>query len=153
VNPYTIAFLLINSILLFFLPKRWAPMPLLVGACYMTLGQEVQIGPLHFTVLRILLAIGLVRVVVKSEKIAGGMNSLDWLMLIWAGWAMASSIFHNYSSQSFVNRLGVVYNTCGIFSHSHLLSVLGRSEGPMPVYGNSPDPGCRRDALRNRGDT
>jgi hypothetical protein len=81
----------------------------------MTLGQEVQIGPLHFTVLRILLAIGLVRVVVKSEKIAGGMNSLDWLMLIWAGWAMASSIFHDYSSQAFVNRLGVVYNSCGIY--------------------------------------
>ena len=90
-------------------------MPLLVGACYMTLGQGVEIGPFHFTVIRILLAFGLIRVVVKSENIAGGMNSLDWLMLIWAGWAVVSSFFHNVPSEAFVNRLGLAYNACGIY--------------------------------------
>lgn len=114
-NPYTIAFLSINSILLFFLPRRWAPMPLLVGACYISLGQGVEIGPFHFTVIRILIAVGLIRVVVKSENIADGMNSLDWLMLVWAGWAMVSSLFHKPPSQAFVNRLGLAYNSCGIY--------------------------------------
>jgi hypothetical protein len=106
-----ILFLLLNAIALLALPRRWAPLPLLAGACYMTLGQGVVIGPFHFTVIRMLLLVGILRVVVRKERPCGGINGLDWIMLAWAASALFSTLF----VQDFVGQLGIVYNTLGIY--------------------------------------
>ena len=53
-NALATLFLLVNAVALLALPRRWAPVPLLVGACYMTLGQGIDIGPFRFTVIRLL---------------------------------------------------------------------------------------------------
>jgi len=81
----------------------------------MTLGQGVTLGPFNLHVIRILIAVGLVRVIVRGERLQGRMNSLDWLMLIWGAWALFSSLFHRDSIGVLVNRLGLVYNGCGIY--------------------------------------
>ena len=106
-----ILFLLVNAIALLALPRRWAPLPLLVGACYMTLGQGVVIGPFHFPVMRLLLLVGIIRVLVRKERLLGGLNSLDWIMLAWAAWALFSTLF----VQDLIGQLGIVYNTLGIY--------------------------------------
>ena len=106
-----ILFLLVNAVALLALPRRWAPLPLLAGACYMTMGQGVVIGPFHFTLIRLLLLVGILRVLVRRERLLGGLNGLDWMMLAWAAWALFSSAF----VQSFVGQLGTVYNTLGIY--------------------------------------
>jgi len=114
-SSLAVAFLLINAAMLLLLPRRWAPLPLMVGACYMTLGQGIELGPFHFLVIRILVAVGVVRVIIRGEPLAGKMNSLDWLMVVWAAWALISSLFHKDISGVLVNRLGLVYNACGIY--------------------------------------
>jgi hypothetical protein len=114
-NAMAIAFLMINGGLLLTIPRQWVALPLLVGACYMTLGQVIQFGPFNFPVLRMLLAFGFVRVIIRSERLAGRMNALDWLMILWAVWALISSLFHRDPSATLVNRLGLVYNGCGIY--------------------------------------
>ena len=81
----------------------------------MTLGQEITIGPFHFTVLRLLIAVGLVRAAIRGEQLAGGMNRMDWLMLAWSVWALASSIFHKDPLSALVFRLGLAFNACGIY--------------------------------------
>ncbi len=114
-NPYAVAFLAANTILLLLLPRRWAPLPLLVGACYMTVGQVIVVGPFHFDVIRILVAAGVARVVARGERLAGGLNELDRLMVIWSVWMLFSSFFHTPFSDAFIFRLGLVYNACGIY--------------------------------------
>lgn len=81
----------------------------------MTIGQGFELGPFTFTVIRILIAFGFVRIVYRGERIVGKLNGLDWLMLTWAMWALASSAFHANASGALVFRLGLVYNTCGIY--------------------------------------
>ena len=115
INSTAIAFLLVNAVALLTLPRRWAPLPLLVGACYMTLGQGIELGSFHFPVIRMLLAVGLVRVIIRGERLVGRMNSLDWLMVVWAAWALISSLFHIDAFGVLVNHLGLVYNACGIY--------------------------------------
>lgn len=90
-------------------------MPLLVGACYMTLGDIVTFGPFHLPSLRILIVVGLLRLVIRGERLEGRMTSLDQLMVVWATWALISSLFHKDIFGVLVNRLGLVYNACGIF--------------------------------------
>ncbi|WP_340122720.1 O-antigen ligase family protein [Methylobacter svalbardensis] len=81
----------------------------------MTVGQEVTLGPFHFHFIRILIAVGLVRAIVRGERLAGRITSLDLLMVTWAAWALISSFFHKDISGVLVNRLGLVYNGCGIY--------------------------------------
>lgn len=114
-NIISILFLVVNAGLLFWLPRRWAPMPLLIGACYMTLGQGIEVGPFHFPIIRILIAAGLGRVIIRGERLTDEMNGLDWLMLFWSAWALVSSFFHNDPASAFVSRLGLIFNTCGVY--------------------------------------
>ena len=114
-NGFAIGFLMLNTAMLLLLPRRWAPLPLLIGACYMTIAQGIEVGSLAFTVIRMLVAAGFLRVIMRHERLAGGMTRLDWLMLLWAAWALISSFFHEEPSEALVFRLGLVYNTCGIY--------------------------------------
>jgi hypothetical protein len=82
----------------------------------MTRGQGIELfGLFTFTVIRILIATGLVRMLIRGERIAGGINGLDWLILGWALLAITSSIFHNEPSAALVLRLGLVYDACGVY--------------------------------------
>ena len=114
-NAFTITFLVISGALLLLLPRRWAPLALLMGACYITRGQITELGPLHFSVLRVLIGVGMVRLILRGERLTSGINGLDRLMLAWAFWMLLSSSFHENPSAAFITRLGEVYDACGIY--------------------------------------
>lgn len=81
----------------------------------MTLGQGIEVVHFSFTIIRMLIAAGVVRVIIRGERLEGGMNGLDWLMAVWALWALMSSVFHKEPSEALIFRLGLIYNTCGIY--------------------------------------
>lgn len=114
-NAIALSFLLANAAALLLLPRRWALAPLIVGVCYMTLGQRLELGPFTFTVIRILVAVGVLRIFVRGERIVGGLNALDALMIAWAVWACVSGIFYDDINAAVVFRVGLVYNACGIY--------------------------------------
>ena len=116
-SPLAIFFVLLNVVALLALPRRWAPIPFLIGACYMTLTQRVDLGPFSFTIIRLLIAAGVARVVIRGERLVGGVNGMDRIMFVWAGWAVFSSVFHSTTSEGhpLTFRLGLVYNVLGIY--------------------------------------
>jgi hypothetical protein len=93
VNPIGILFFLVSAIALMGAPRRWAIIPLLMGVIFITHGQAIDIG-VKLPVFRLLLAVGLFRIIVKGEGIAGGMNLIDKLMLALCGWLLVASFFH-----------------------------------------------------------
>jgi hypothetical protein len=114
-NVVALVFLVVASVALFVVPRRWAPVPLLVGACYMTLGQGFEISGLNFPIIRLLLLAGLVRVFVRGERPYGLMVGMDWAFVAWAGWAILASPFHEKPMATLVNHMGMVYNGLGIY--------------------------------------
>ena len=114
-TPFTVIFLLANAATLLALPRRLALIPLLVGCCYMTVTQQVNIGPITLTVIRILVAVGFVRIIVKGERIAGGICGMDKLMLAWMLWIVISSPLHPGSELPLVFNLGQAFNIGGIY--------------------------------------
>jgi hypothetical protein len=114
-NLAAACFLLLSAAALLSLPRRWAPLPLIAGACYMTLGQGIEAGPFTFTIGRLLIATGLVRLLLRGERLRSPLNGLDWLLIAWAAWAICSTLFHSAPATVLVFRLGLVYNACGVY--------------------------------------
>jgi len=77
------------------------------------MGSGIVIGPFNFPIIRILVLVGIARVVIRGEYIKGGLNSLDWAMIAWALWALVASAFH--VSGTLVHHLGLAYNACGVY--------------------------------------
>ena len=114
-TPIGQIFLILAVLAILLSPRRHALLPILVGTCYMTLAQGIELGSLNFFSIRILIATGFLRALIRSERIVGPLTALDKLMLVWALWAMFSSIAHTRPGEAFVGSLGLVYNTCGIY--------------------------------------
>ena len=112
-NGFGLLFATLTAGLLFFVPRRWAPLPVIIGAAYVSLSQQIEIGPLHFPLIRVLVVVGFLRVISKRERIVGGWNTLDKLMCLWAFWAVVSAAFHK--SGILVYRLGAVYDSLGSY--------------------------------------
>jgi hypothetical protein len=110
-----LAFTLAMSILLLTLPRRLALLPILLTACYMTFGQQIVAGGLHFTILRVLVLVGCVRILVRGE-----FHRLQWLRLdtMMIAWVVAGVVTYTMlwgSSDAFVNRLGLAYDALGLY--------------------------------------
>jgi hypothetical protein len=112
-NFLGILFTLVTSILLLRMPRNWAPLPLLLGAVYITRIQQLEIGPMHFPVMRVLIAVGVLRAMMNGERISGGMNSLDRIVALWSIWNIFSIAFHQ--SDVLVGRLGGLYDIVGAY--------------------------------------
>lgn len=110
-NPAALILLLVCGIATLAAPRRWAPLPLLIGCCYMTIGQVMEIGPFNFNIFRILLGFGVIRVVVKGEHINGRLNAIDKMVLAWGVWVFLASFFHKFTPGSGpVFAMGAIYN-------------------------------------------
>lgn len=106
-------FTVVASALLLSLPRRLAAIPLLLGAAYMTRGQVLELGPADFTVMRILVFVGFVRVLARGEHLAHGKNAVDRILIWWALTLLATSAFH--VSGSLVFRAGIVWTDLGCY--------------------------------------
>ena len=88
-------FFAVNAVALWAVPRKYAPIPLLAGCCYMTLGQGIELGPISLPIFRMLMAVGLLRVIVKGEKIAGSLNKIDKIVIALGVWLFFASFFHD----------------------------------------------------------
>lgn len=114
-TPLGFLLLLTFAVLLLALPRRQAGVPLLCGYLYMTVGQSLQIGGLNLYAIRLLILIGIVRVMIRGEGLPGRLLPIDRAMIIWGITALVTSFFHENPSQMFINRGGLVLNQVGIY--------------------------------------
>ena len=115
-NPLAIVFFLISAIALMAVPRKWAPIALLIGCCYMTMGQGINLGGINLPIYRMLLLVGVVRVKVKGERIEGELNTIDKLVIAWGAWVFVASFFHEWSPGSGpVYAAGYVFNLITIY--------------------------------------
>lgn len=93
----------------------------------MTVAQRIEIGPFTLHVVRLLIAVGALRVIMRGERLVGGLNGLDRIMLAFGVWTIFSSLFHKTTAEGnpLIFRLGLVYNLLGIyFIFRHLIQNL-----------------------------
>jgi hypothetical protein len=101
--------------LLFNLPRRWAALPMLIAANYMTASQQLDLGGLHFTVIRIMALVGLMRVMIKGERFSGGFQTIDRFVAAWGAWMICSSIFHENVGSTLIFRCGFIFDNVVVY--------------------------------------
>lgn len=87
----------------------------MMGACYLGFGPGLELGVLHFTMIRLLVVAGVLRVVVRREWLPGGLIGLDRLMIVWATWLCISSVFHKEPGSDLIFKLGYLFDACGLY--------------------------------------
>jgi hypothetical protein len=114
-NPISLVFFLACALALFTLPRKWAPAALLVGCTYMTLGQGIEIASINLPIYRMMLLVGLIRVMFKNERIVGGLNTIDKLVIAWSLWSIFAGFFHDQERYSVIYFCGGVFNVASIY--------------------------------------
>src|ERR1017187_5843596 len=114
-GPLGLAFTIPALLLLLFLPRRFALVPLVLTACWMTWGQQVLVGPFHFTIWRIMLLAGWLRVLIRRDFKGVNWVRQDMLLCLWGITSVAAYTALLQTTDALVNRLGVVYNALGAY--------------------------------------
>lgn len=111
----SLVLILCLGFLLLVLPRRYALVPMLIGGCYMTLGQALIIGGLHFYLIRILIFFGLIRLFLKKEVFTIKFNVIDKFLIAWLIVSSFLFVLFSGTSVNLTERLGGIYNTLGIY--------------------------------------
>jgi hypothetical protein len=109
----SIVFAVIASALIAALPRRSAAIPLLLAASYTTRLPVLELGPANLSVLRVVVVIGLIRVLLRGERLANGTNAVDWWLATWALFLIGLSAFHTSDAWTF--RIGLVLGEIGVY--------------------------------------
>lgn len=107
------------------LPRKYAFVPFLAIGVSVTLGQIWYVAGLHFSIMRIMVLFGIVRIILRREYQNIQTNEIDRLIIIWT---LANVLFFTVREgtlDALINRLGFAYNALGLF---FVFRVLVRTE-------------------------
>jgi hypothetical protein len=114
-NPLGIAFALLMGVLLVALPRRYSIAPILMLVCYMTMGTNLVVGGFNFTMLRVLLVFGCVRLLVRKEFRGLKLNRIDWACIAFVISSIITYTLLWQSYEAFKNKLGLAYSMLGYY--------------------------------------
>lgn len=106
--------------MVFIVPLRQMVWPLALCAAYLPDSPGVDIGVFTFTGLRLLLLMAGLRVLLRGEYKLLRRDNLDIWVFLWVAWALISSLFHEDTASTLVNRLGMAYNVLGVYFYWRL---------------------------------
>jgi hypothetical protein len=115
VNFLGLSITLLMGILIILVPRKYASIPLLITACFITLGQRVMVGSLHFYLFRVLILFGWIRLIVKREIFPLRFNAIDKVIIYYIIAGIVTYTILWQTSAAFINRMGLAYNTLGIY--------------------------------------
>ena len=115
VSPLGLGVTLLMGLLLILLPRKYAFIPLLALTCFMTMGQRVLIVGLNFTMIRILILLGWLRLILRREFRPIEFNGLDRVILIWSVVGVVAYSLLWLTSEAMIYRLGQAYNAVGTY--------------------------------------
>jgi len=114
-TPSALCFMALMCILIFFLPRRFAFIPILLTGCYITLGQRIVIATLDFTMLRILILFGFARVIIKKEFFLLKLTKIDRTFIWWVIVSIVAYTLVYKTTGAFINRMGMSLDAIGCY--------------------------------------
>lgn len=110
-NPVGAFITVISCLAVILGSKRLAAVTIIAGTCYLTQGQELNLG-FHFTAIRLILLAAFLRVLARGELKQIRTNSVDRALLIYALGVTAIATLRVGTADQFVYQAGNLYNIC-----------------------------------------
>jgi len=111
----TIYAALFLAILAFLIPRKYFLLPYVLAACFVPSDQRIIIMDLDFTVLRILIVAGVLRILVRGEYTDIKLNKFDQMLLVWVVCGAVVYIIRNMSTDAIVYKTGVLFDAIGLY--------------------------------------
>ena len=117
-HPLIAAEMAIAIILILCLRRKLVIAPFLWMLFAVPLGQVIVMGGVHFTVLRIIILVGLARWMASSRtqsggRLEGGFNGLDWMVTLWAISGAVVNSVQFMETQALIKNLGSFLDLLG----------------------------------------
>jgi hypothetical protein len=121
-SPVALLFLLAASLIILCSTRQNAVKALLATAMFMPLGQQVVLFGLHLYFSRILIMVGLIRLVTRPERRVFQWTAVDKCFLLWCLTEFIMGNIRNGISDGLIGALGFAYNALGIYFFIRLLT-------------------------------
>jgi len=115
INPATLSATVILAILTIALPRKYFLIPYVLAVCFIPAEQRIIIMSLDFTVLRILVIAGVVRILLRDEWEVIEWNKFDKLLL---GWAFCGAIIYVtqwHNMRAVIFKSGALFDIIGLY--------------------------------------
>lgn len=111
----TLALAIVLALAVLLLPRKYFLVPYIVAACFVPADQRIVISGLDFTVLRILVAVGVLRIMCAGDSPSLKFNSFDKLVFAWALCGATIYILRWGSFAAVINRSGFLFDSIGMY--------------------------------------
>ena len=115
IHPLALVVLGILSLWMILTPRRTALLPILIVSCFISPAQRLVVVGLDFTTLKIMLLVGFVRIIVRSEVRILRWTRMDTLLVSFVLVNLAIFVMRVGSTAALVNRLGSLYDVFGLY--------------------------------------
>jgi hypothetical protein len=110
-NPLGAILTLLFSAVVFAAPRRYALLGVIAATCYMTQGQQINIGGFHFTTIRLVMLVGIFRCFSRGEFKGMGFNAIDKCLVAYVvSIVLISTIRAGGATDALVSLTGWTYN-------------------------------------------
>ncbi len=120
-HPVGMLALVALSAALLLLPRPYAFVPMIIAACFVSSAQRLVVVSLDFTVLRILVLVGGLRLLLWNEIHGLRWRPVDVLLLCWGVSGTVIMTLQLDSFAAFVGRLGWFFDAAGMYFFFRLL--------------------------------
>ena len=117
-HPVVIVWLIIASILMLALPRKYVAIPLLFAVLLTPFGEQLYIAGVHLYVDRILVFVGWIRLKTSPEKISvvfGGLTTFDKIFALWALCRVTATCLLFREIAAIVNQVAFLWDTLGAY--------------------------------------
>jgi len=116
VSPLGAAILLPLLTAVLSMSRQSAVAAFIAAVCFISDGQRISIAGLDFTPIRILIAVGALRVLMRSEYSQLKWQTIDWLFVCYAVWGyVAYALQYEFELAALVRRAGEMYTYTGSY--------------------------------------
>jgi hypothetical protein len=115
VHPAGLTLCILLAIATFVVPRKWAFVPMVVLACFVSSAQRIIIFSLNFDFLRLLILAGWLRLALRGELKGLTWNVIDTCVVAYAFCGVAAYCALHADGDALKNRLGWAYDVLGFY--------------------------------------
>lgn len=114
-HPLGLVMIVVCGIAMLWVPRKYAVWPMIATACLVASAQRIVLGGLDFSLLRIMVLFGWIRIVARNESAGFVWKPIDSVLIAYAASSTISYTILLGSTDALVNRLGASFDAIGMY--------------------------------------